>query len=109
MVDRVLLSSFDHSYLQLARRLSPRIRTGVLTMLAIRQPMNYLERIRAQAYNPRSSAVRARMVQALRSSGHEVYVWTVNDERTMRKLIKMGVSGIITDYPQTLHRLLAQR
>ena len=31
--------------------------------------------------------------------GIEVHVWTVNDPTQMRDLAKMGVDGIITDYP----------
>jgi glycerophosphoryl diester phosphodiesterase len=64
--------------------------------------------MQAQAYNPRKSAVRAGTVQALRVAGFDVYVWTVNDEKTTRKLIGMGVSGIITDFPQTLTKVLGR-
>jgi glycerophosphoryl diester phosphodiesterase len=64
--------------------------------------------MQAQAYNPRKSAVRAGTVQALRSAGFDVYTWTVNSQRTMRKLIGMGVSGIITDFPQTLTKVLGR-
>ena len=28
-----------------------------------------------------------------------VFAWTVNDEKDAKELIKMGVKGIITDYP----------
>jgi glycerophosphoryl diester phosphodiesterase len=108
VVERVIVSSFNHDYLRQVRRLSPSISTAVLSVLAIRRPVRYLEAIGAAAYNPGRSAVRSRMVQTLRSSGLDVYVWTVNDERTMRKLIRMGVSGIITDFPQTLSALLAE-
>jgi glycerophosphoryl diester phosphodiesterase len=36
----------------------------------------------------------------------EVHVWTVNDEADMRRLLKMGVDGIMTDYPQRLRRVI---
>jgi glycerophosphoryl diester phosphodiesterase len=35
-----------------------------------------------------------------------VNVWTVNDERIMRRLVDLGADGIITDRPDTLRRLL---
>jgi glycerophosphoryl diester phosphodiesterase len=41
----------------------------------------------------------------LREQGFDVYVWTINDEKTMRKLIDAGVSGIFTDFPQVLKRV----
>lgn len=37
--------------------------------------------------------------------GLEVVVWTVNEEADMRRLIDMGVDGIITDYPDRLARV----
>ncbi|SCG65727.1 Glycerophosphoryl diester phosphodiesterase [Micromonospora echinaurantiaca] len=41
--------------------------------------------------------------------GLKVIPWTVNDVPTMAKLIDDGVDGIITDYPDRLRGLLAQR
>jgi len=35
-----------------------------------------------------------------------VHVWTVNDEETMRHLLKIGADGIITDAPTLLTRVL---
>jgi glycerophosphoryl diester phosphodiesterase len=29
----------------------------------------------------------------------QIYVWTVNDERQIETLLKLGVEGIITDQP----------
>jgi len=38
--------------------------------------------------------------------GLEVHVWTVNDEREMSNLLRIGVDGIITDFPDRLLTLL---
>lgn len=109
MEDRVMISSFNHDYLRQVRALTARIAIAVLSVWAIRKPARYLAHMEAQAYNPRKSAVRAGTVRALRSAGFDVYVWTVNDEKTMRRLISMEVSGIITDFPQTLAKILGRR
>lgn len=39
----------------------------------------------------------ARTVRLLHSAGVEVHVWTVNDSPDMRRLLDVGVDGIITD------------
>ena len=106
MEQGVLLSSFNHDYLRQARTLAPNLPIAALSLFAIRRPLRYLTNLGAQAYNPRQGAVRRRMVAALRSSGLDVYVWTVNNEKAMRRLIGMGVTGIITDFPQSLCGLL---
>ena len=41
--------------------------------------------------------VTERLVERYHRAGLEVHVWTVNDEETMRRLLALGVDGIITD------------
>ncbi|HEX8632622.1 MAG TPA: glycerophosphodiester phosphodiesterase [Pyrinomonadaceae bacterium] len=48
----------------------------------------------------------AELVAAAQRAGLEVHVWTVNDEASMRRLLALGVDGIITDYPDKLLALL---
>jgi len=106
MQDMVIVSSFNHDYLRFVRALSTPIATAAISAWAVRYPARYLTGLGAQAYNPRRGAVRARTVRALRAAGFDVYVWTVNDVRSMRRLIDAGVTGIITDFPQVLSSLL---
>ena len=46
-------------------------------------------------------------VRAAHRAGVAVHVWTVNDEGSMRRLVDLGVDGIITDLPTTLSDVLA--
>lgn len=41
--------------------------------------------------------------------GLEVMVWTVNEPRQMRRLIDLGVDGIVTDYPDRLRTVLVKK
>ncbi|HEX8626810.1 MAG TPA: glycerophosphodiester phosphodiesterase family protein, partial [Catenuloplanes sp.] len=58
------------------------------------------------AYQP---YVTRSMVRHAHRYGIKVVPWTVNDPATMRKLIDDGVDGLITDYPDRLRQVLAQR
>ncbi|GGS33308.1 hypothetical protein GCM10010171_29340 [Actinokineospora fastidiosa] len=49
------------------------------------------------------------MVRHAHRNGIKVIPWTVNDVPTMAKLIDDGVDGLITDYPDRLRALLADR
>ncbi|CRK56327.1 Glycerophosphoryl diester phosphodiesterase [Alloactinosynnema sp. L-07] len=49
------------------------------------------------------------MVDHAHRNGIKVIPWTVNDLPTMGKLIDDGVDGLITDYPDRLRAMLAQR
>lgn len=41
-------------------------------------------------------------VKAAHELGVEIFVWTVNDANEMKRLLGLGVDGIITDYPARL-------
>lgn len=106
MVDRVLISSFNHAYIVRARAANPSIATAALVARADRDPAALLQRLNAQAYNPKVGQVQPETIGALRNQGFDVYVWTVNDTQTMQALIAARVSGIFTDFPQLLKPLL---
>jgi glycerophosphoryl diester phosphodiesterase len=38
-------------------------------------------------------------VKKAQRMGIRIFAWTVNDASKSQKLVKMGVTGIITDYP----------
>lgn len=48
-------------------------------------------------------------LRAARRLNLPVVVWTVNDPDDMRRLLDLGVDGILTDAPGTLDRVLAER
>jgi glycerophosphoryl diester phosphodiesterase len=47
-------------------------------------------------------------VRTAHDVGLEVYAWTINDIEEMRRLLSLGVDGIVTDYPARLRDLCAQ-
>ncbi len=108
MLDRVVLSSFNHAYLKRAKAANAEIVTAALVESAVKDPVALLEEIGAQAYNPPLKDINEEAVRAVRAAGYDVLVWTVNEEDDMRRLIDWGVSGIITDYPQRLNAVLGR-
>jgi glycerophosphoryl diester phosphodiesterase len=53
--------------------------------------------------------VTADMVERAHAKGMQVIPWTVNDQPTMRALMDGGVDGLITDYPDRLRDVMAER
>nr|WP_205752480.1 glycerophosphodiester phosphodiesterase family protein [Cryptosporangium phraense] len=49
------------------------------------------------------------LVRRAHAAGLKVIPWTVDDEATMNALIDAGVDGLITDYPDRLRSVLADR
>ena len=50
--------------------------------------------------------VTRRFVKAAERAGLQVHVWTIDDEDEMRRLIDLGVHGLMTDRPLVLKRVL---
>jgi glycerophosphoryl diester phosphodiesterase len=59
---------------------------------------------------PEYAGGRQVLTRALVEEAHErhleVHAWTINDEAAMRRMLDLGVDGIITDYPDRLIDLL---
>ena len=108
MVDRVIISSFNHDYLKRVQAAEPDLVTAALVDRAVADPVALLEEIGAQAYNPGLKYVDEATVRAVREAGYDVLVWTVNEEEDMRRLVEWGVSGIFTDFPQRLNAVLGR-
>ena len=48
-------------------------------------------------------------VAAAKALGLTVIPWTVNERADMERLIALGVDGIISDYPDRLRAVMAER
>jgi len=48
----------------------------------------------------------SKLVKKAHASGLEVFVWTVNTKSDMKRMIKRGVDGIITDRPDILRSIV---
>ncbi len=106
MEEDVIISSFNHDYLRQVKSLNPDLAIGVLTSGPVMDPVALMRELDAQAYHPSYKVTDPKQVRLLREAGYDVNVWTVNDEKEMRSLIEMGVTGIITDYPQVLKPII---
>ena len=61
-----------------------------------------------QARHPEHTMVDARYMSWARQRGFAVNTWTVDEADEMRRLIGLGVDGIITNRPDLLRRELTQ-
>lgn len=98
--DRILISSFNHDYLAIAKNLVPRISVGVLQDGAHPNDLlDYLHALRASAYHPSDAITDTTTVRELRAAGFGINVYTVNSRQRQRELFAMGVTAVFTDFP----------
>jgi glycerophosphoryl diester phosphodiesterase len=53
-------------------------------------------------YSPHFEKVTLATVEHCHKMGMKIIPWTVNDTEQMKKLVQLGVDGIITDYPDRI-------
>ncbi|MBP7632656.1 glycerophosphodiester phosphodiesterase [Candidatus Ozemobacteraceae bacterium] len=119
IADVTVLSSFDHELLTHVQTIAPDIEIAALCDQPVYPIGGYLVgQIGADGFNPgsdvvgigslawhRTGAVREDVILAAREAGLKVCVWTVNDPVEMKALIRAGVDGIFTDFPQRMKAL----
>ncbi len=99
----VLLSSFRHDYLQTCRHLFPEIAIAALQEGAHPPDLiRSLQTLGVCAYHPENNLVDATLVKVLRAANLHVNVFTVNDPDRQQQLYRWGVTGIFTDFLETV-------
>ena len=116
--DLVLISSFEAGALREVAAASPHLPRAYLMGndtyrpdVRFREawPFGALRRLGAAAWHPASELpLLAWLIPRVRRAGFAVNVWTVDDVVTMRRLIALGVDGIITDVPDVLRGVLRE-
>jgi glycerophosphoryl diester phosphodiesterase len=56
-------------------------------------------------YSPYYLMVDKKLVDQCHTRQMKLVPWTVNDVKSMRRLIRLGVDGIITDYPDMIREV----
>ncbi len=106
--DRVIISSFNHYSVVKIKELASELKTAILYMEGLYQPWTYAKQIGAMALHPSKELVFPEIIYGAHQVGMKVYPYTVNDKEEMKTLIRMGVDGLITNYPDRLLLLLKE-
>ncbi|NLE19699.1 MAG: glycerophosphodiester phosphodiesterase [Clostridiales bacterium] len=101
MNDRVIYSSFNHYSMGLIRRINPEASCGLLYGCFLLNPDEYLLKSGMQALHPHYMDLLSnpQAYARVQRAGGRVNVWTVNDDRDMRKVAEAGADVLITNYP----------
>jgi glycerophosphoryl diester phosphodiesterase len=102
----VLLSSFKEDEVLAARQVMPGALTSMIfDNFSIRDISTY----KKQGYDLislRKKTVSKKLIAACHEQGIQVYVWTVDDDREIKKLIGWGVDGIYSNKPGLLKEVV---
>jgi glycerophosphoryl diester phosphodiesterase len=128
VTERSLLQSFDWRTLVESKRELPSLRTAALAQVPTIFPgtpwtagvpivadawssgtlAKAAKSIGASVLSARFQDITDALIGATHRKGLQIVPWTVNDAATMSSLIKRGVDGLITDYPNIGRQAMAQ-
>lgn len=135
IIDRIGVGAFSDRRLRRVRGLlgprlstvaSPRETSSLLTASQLRRSTPYSQTNGGSQASTRSGRLQfdavqvpvkhgpvtiltRRFVNYVHSQGRVVHAWTINERGEMERLLDMGVDGIITDRPQLLRQVIAER
>jgi len=112
VADRVIIQSFDERTLQRTQLSGVDVRTALLvgrnSAGDLGTQIEYLDFL-PDIYSPDLTLVNESLMIRASAAGVAVLPWTVNTMSEMHSLISLGVSGMITDYPDRGIQVLRER
>jgi glycerophosphoryl diester phosphodiesterase len=106
MLKDVLFSSFEGPVLLRMKATNPRARVALICDDRRLSVLKIADSLGAEAVHPHSKLVNRTLVQDAHALGIRVHVWTVNRKGMLKRLLKTGVDGVITDRTEFVCRLL---
>jgi glycerophosphoryl diester phosphodiesterase len=98
--ERLVVQSFDWGFMAEFDALLPEVPAGLLgtpTIAELPELATWAEQV-----NPHHATLTQQYVDAVHGHGMDLTTWTVDDPAAMRRLIDLGVDGIITNRPDML-------
>ena len=99
--NRYYIQSFDFRPLIYLKKKHPNVTIGFLTgsrTMTLEENLKTLG-FTPDIYSPEYHLVTKELVEACKKHNMRLVPWTVNSADDMKKLVELGVNGIITDYP----------
>jgi glycerophosphoryl diester phosphodiesterase len=109
VVPRTILQSFDARTLIAAKARDPKLRTSMLISDNAPPMVPIAKALKAEFISPHHLWITAEEVSKLHAAGVQVVPWTANSPEAWQRLVKLGVDGIITDYPGRLTAWMKKR
>jgi len=108
-VARTTVQSFDPRALEAMHAIDPQVSIALLVEHTdgLQKDLSRIS-FKPDIYSPHYKHVDDSLVRTAHALKIKVIPWTVNNELAIRKLITLGVDGLITDYPDLGARVVAE-
>ncbi len=102
-LSQCIIQSFDPGILGQLNKLDSSLNLHLLVIggLFPKKIPSYIK-----AINPNFHFATEKKINKLHLQNRKIFVWTVNEEKKMKKMIEAGVDGVISNYPERLIKLI---
>ncbi|MCP4078211.1 MAG: glycerophosphodiester phosphodiesterase [Gammaproteobacteria bacterium] len=97
--DHLLFSSAQFDWLKILKQRRPEFEVQAILGLFPQDPVDFNDSF-FETFNPRYTRLSLEQLQLQINLGLKINPYTVNDEDLITRFIEMGVTGLITDFPQ---------
>lgn len=108
MLERTIVSSFNHYSLVDIRKINPAVRTAPLYMAGLFEPWEYARRIGACAIHPLFYNIIPEIMKGCKMNGIMVNPFTVDQPEYIKAMAAAGVDGIITNVPDIAIKIVRE-
>lgn len=106
MRDTCVVSSLKYDSLREIKEADDSIETAYITSVSYG---NFTDLEYADGYSVESTLLSKSFVNKAQKAGKQIYVWTVNSEERLEKVVGMGIDNVITDDPVMAKELIYEQ
>ncbi|MFM9534280.1 glycerophosphodiester phosphodiesterase [Lysinibacillus sp. IITD104] len=104
VLDSYYVQSADGQKMTQLKKLVPNLRVGIVYALNIGPMEENVDFIALE-----ESWVTEQLIEELKQHPTDLFVWTLNEDRSLQTFIEKNVSGVITDHPDVARELRTQQ
>jgi glycerophosphoryl diester phosphodiesterase len=97
--DHLLFSSSRHAWLKAVKRRRPDFEVQAVLGLFPEDPIDFSDPF-FDTFNPRITRLSIEQIEGQLALGTKINPYAVNDHETISRLVEIGITGLITDFPQ---------
>ena len=103
-----LISSFNHFSILRMKELAPDLRCGFLEESRIIGPAAYCTKHKVECWHPLCYDMTEDVVRELKDAKVQINAWTVNRREDMEDMLRKGIDGVITNFPDLFAQVRAE-
>lgn len=106
LVDKIIISSFNHRSLIRMKEIDSTIKCGVLESSRLYKPWEYIESLEMEYFHPINFAVDQELVEKCRENNIGLNIWFGISDYDINEYLKYDPAGFITDFPDRISTYL---